>query len=120
MITFRIIKTKKMKQSRKKFIIEAHENACNEWKQKIEKEFPKLFKKDKLRIEVGKWYKCTRTPHLAFIFSITDERYYYFGINAANKLKYKDYYPLEDIIDLRIATKKEIKDFENKLNEKLI
>jgi hypothetical protein len=44
-----------MKQSRKDFIIEAHDNACNDWRNRIEKEFPKLFKKDSL--EVGKWYK---------------------------------------------------------------
>ena len=44
-----------MKQSRKDFIKQAHENACSDWKKNIEKEFPKLFKKDSL--EVGKWYK---------------------------------------------------------------
>ncbi len=27
----------------KKFVLEAHEHACSEWKEKIEKEFPKLF-----------------------------------------------------------------------------
>lgn len=35
-----------MKKSRKKFIKEAHEHACSEWKDKIEKEFPKLFTKE--------------------------------------------------------------------------
>jgi hypothetical protein len=44
-----------MKQSRKDFIKQAHESACSDWKEKIEKEFPKLFKKDDL--VVGKWYK---------------------------------------------------------------
>jgi hypothetical protein len=44
-----------MKQSRKDFIIEAHDNACNDWRNRIEKEFPKLFKKHSL--EVGEWYK---------------------------------------------------------------
>jgi hypothetical protein len=43
-----------MKQSRKDFIKKAHENACSDWKKNIEREFPKLFKKDDL--EVGKWY----------------------------------------------------------------
>jgi hypothetical protein len=43
-----------MKQSRKDFIIEAHDNACNDWRNRIEKEFPKLFKKDAL--VVGEWY----------------------------------------------------------------
>ena len=44
-----------MKESRKKFIKKAHSAACREWKENIEKEFPKLFKKDAL--VVGKWYK---------------------------------------------------------------
>tara|TARA_R110000851_G_scaffold303558_1_gene461188 strand:+ start:331 stop:954 length:624 start_codon:yes stop_codon:yes gene_type:complete len=44
-----------MKQQRKEFIIQAHAAACSDWKAKIEKEFPKLFKKDQLI--VGKWYK---------------------------------------------------------------
>ena len=41
-----------MKESRKEFIKKAHSAACSEWKTNIEKEFPKLFKKD----ENG-WYK---------------------------------------------------------------
>ena len=44
-----------MKESRKEFIKKAHSAACSEWKTNIEKEFPKLFKKDNL--VVGKWYK---------------------------------------------------------------
>ena len=44
-----------MKESRKEFIKKAHSAACSEWKTNIEKEFPKLFKKDVLA--VGKWYK---------------------------------------------------------------
>ena len=46
-----------MKESRKEFIIQAHKEACSEWKQNIEKEFPKLFKQ---ALEVGKWYKVKR------------------------------------------------------------
>ena len=38
----------------KEFVLEAYNNACNEWKQRIEKELPELFKD---RLEVGKWYK---------------------------------------------------------------
>ena len=48
-----------MKNSRKEFIKQGHKAACSEWKEKIEKEFPKLFKEDAL--VVGKWYvknKC--------------------------------------------------------------
>ena len=44
-----------MKESRKEFIKKAHSAACSEWKTNIEKEFPKLFKKDAL--VAGKWYK---------------------------------------------------------------
>ena len=44
-----------MKESRKEFIKKAHSSACSEWKTNIEKEFPKLFKKDAL--VVGKWYE---------------------------------------------------------------
>ena len=44
-----------MKESRKEFIKKAHSAACYEWKENIEKEFPKLFKGDAL--VVGKWYK---------------------------------------------------------------
>tara|TARA_R110000851_G_scaffold315015_1_gene477269 strand:- start:28 stop:540 length:513 start_codon:yes stop_codon:yes gene_type:complete len=43
-----------MKPSRKEFIKKAHDNACSEWKTKIEKEFPKLFKH---ALVVGEWYK---------------------------------------------------------------
>ena len=44
-----------MKESRKEFIKKAHSAACSDWKENIEKEFPKLFKEDAL--VVGKWYK---------------------------------------------------------------
>ena len=44
-----------MKQQRKEFIKQAHSAASSEWKEKIETEFPKLFKKDEL--VVGQWYK---------------------------------------------------------------
>jgi hypothetical protein len=55
-----------MKESRKEFIKKAHSAACSEWKKNIEKEFPKLFKKDAL--VVGKWYKiqCSKNA-LVFI-----------------------------------------------------
>jgi hypothetical protein len=53
-----------MKESRKQFIIKAHKEACSTWKENIEKEFPKLFKTDKL--ETGKWYK---TPGGTIFFS---------------------------------------------------
>lgn len=51
-----------MKKSRKEFIKEAHNHACSEWKQKIEKEFPKLFKTTEL--VVGEWYKFIDKPEV--------------------------------------------------------
>ncbi|MCP4984919.1 MAG: hypothetical protein GY928_02285 [Colwellia sp.] len=47
-----------MKQSRKEFIKRAHDMACDDWKEEIEKEFPKLF--PEIRLEVGRWYKSSR------------------------------------------------------------
>ena len=44
-----------MKDSRKQFIKDGHAAACQEWKTKIEKEFPKLFKETEF--VVGKWHK---------------------------------------------------------------
>jgi hypothetical protein len=43
-----------MKDSRKEFIKQAHKSACSEWKEKIEQEFPKLFKSIK---KANGWYK---------------------------------------------------------------
>ena len=42
-----------MKESRKEFIKKAHSAACYDWKENIEKVFPKLFKKE----EIYGWYK---------------------------------------------------------------
>jgi hypothetical protein len=59
-----------MKQSRKDFIKQAHENACSDWKKNIEKEFPKLFKKDSL---VRGWSKIKGDEFaLAFIQGIEE------------------------------------------------
>ena len=44
-----------MKESRKDLILKLHSEVFPSFKLKIEKEFPKLFKKDNL--VVGKWYK---------------------------------------------------------------
>mgnify|MGYP000426812941 CR=1 FL=1 len=59
---------------RNEFILEAHKSACNEWKLKIEKECPKLFKS---KLEVGKWYKDTykgREKNIVFITEIDKEK----------------------------------------------
>ena len=57
-----------MKASRKQFIKDGHAAACSEWKTKIEKEFPKLFKETKLF--VGKWYKRQIDNGLWFLTKI--------------------------------------------------
>lgn len=44
-----------MKESRKQFIISAHEAACSEWKSNIEKEFPRLFPANEIKL--GRWIK---------------------------------------------------------------
>jgi hypothetical protein len=36
------------------FVLEAHKAACNDWKQRIEKEVPELFNP---KLEKGRWYK---------------------------------------------------------------
>jgi hypothetical protein len=43
-----------MKESRKDFIKQGHKAACSEWKEKIEREFPELFKED---VKANGWYK---------------------------------------------------------------
>lgn len=45
-----------MKKSRKEFIKVAHKEACDDWKSKIEKEFPELFKDD---FKVGDYFYST-------------------------------------------------------------
>jgi hypothetical protein len=79
-----------MKQSRKDFIIEAHDYASNDWRNRVEKEFPKLFKKDDL--EVGDyWYKndgnlvliCDlgdNVKYLPIYESIENNRFGYSGV----------------------------------------
>ena len=57
-----------MKKSRKQFIKDGHSAACQEWKTKIEKEFPKLFKETEL--VVGKWYKTNEKGTLWFLNNI--------------------------------------------------
>jgi hypothetical protein len=68
-----------MKESRKEFIKKAHSAACNEWKKKIEKEFPKLFKKSALVI--GKWYKRKEDSSLWFVTHIKNGCSYGYGFD---------------------------------------
>lgn len=58
----------------KEFILEAHKVACNLWKSKIEKEFPKLFpKKEEVIFEVK--YK----PQYHSIFGESEKKTFYFN-----------------------------------------
>ena len=44
----------KLKKKQQQFLIDAHKEVCQEWKTKLENNFPKLFQK--VAFEVGKWY----------------------------------------------------------------
>jgi hypothetical protein len=92
-----------MKQSRKDFIIEVHDNACNDWRNRIEKEFPKLFKKDDL--VVGNWVK-TNKGSIFCIEKITGNTLYGFGIGYSTKIWDKNYFASKSVCLL--ATDKEV------------
>ena len=102
-----------MKESRKEFIKKAHSAACSDWKTKIEKEFPKLFKEDAL--VVGKWYinidglKC-----LHFVTKITDSKEYFaYGFSFSNEWKNnKGFGSVNDYTNknFRLATNKEVEE----------
>ena len=68
-----------MKESRKEFIKKAHSAACSEWKENIEKEFPKLFKEDAL--VVGEWYKRKEDSRLWFVTHIKNGCSYGYGFD---------------------------------------
>lgn len=68
----------------KEFILEAHKEACSNWKNKIEKEFPELFVEEKL--EVGKWYKIFSQEeygfnYLWFISEIKNNKIFRYGFD---------------------------------------
>lgn len=67
---------------RKSFVLQAYEEACEQWKRRIRREVPELFKMPKL--EVGRWYKGDRHFNtLLFITKIENEvsfnRIYFYG-----------------------------------------
>lgn len=90
-----------MKQQRKEFIKQAHSAACSEWKEKIETEFPKLFKKDELI--VGKWYKHDEKAFNALMVW-GDSEYTYGFWNG----EYKDNLCFRDAFNKVPATDKEV------------
>jgi hypothetical protein len=78
-----------MKQQRKEFIIQAHSAACSDWKTKIEKEFPKLFKKDQLI--VGKWYKYDdNTANALMVWNDSKETYGFWSGEYDENLSFFD------------------------------
>ena len=94
-----------MKESRKEFIKKAHSAACSDWKTNIEKEFPKLFKKDAL--VVGKWYKRKQDSRLWFVTHIKNGCSYGYGFD------YSGYWADESAgfnysLELNKATDKEV------------
>ena len=99
-----------MKESRKEFIKKAHSAACSDWKTNIEKEFPKLFKKDALK--VGDWVKTVNGA----IFRIqkkkvkldTTNMFYGYGFGAFKNVWDENYYAHEGLCTL--ATDKEVEE----------
>jgi hypothetical protein len=90
-----------MKESRKEFIKEGHKAACSEWKSKIEKEFPELFKMDAL--VVGKWYK---SDNCLFNYQKQSSVYGFFrGKWIQQNWSWSNYY--KDVI---LATHKEVEE----------
>ena len=99
-----------MKESRKEFIKKAHSAACSDWKTNIEKEFPKLFKEDALK--VGDWVKTVNGA----IFRIqkkkvkldTTNMFYGYGFGAFTNVWDENYYAHEGLCTL--ATDKEVEE----------
>lgn len=99
-----------MKQSRIDFIKEAHSAACSIWKERIEKEFPKIFKDE---FKVGDWVVADRPKsknHIGLITKIEGKKYHYNGRNSIGDLMENDYYFFENNW-VRKATHSEISDF---------
>lgn len=74
-----------MKESRKEFIVRAHESACSDWKSKIETEFPKIFLKSKL--VVGNWYK-TSNATADYLINITELVFHKYGKGSISQKHY--------------------------------
>ena len=70
-----------MKESRKEFIKKAHSAACSEWKENIEKEFPKLFKEDKTPYG---WYFASDSKVFLYYF---DGNTITYGFNWEGKFR---------------------------------
>ena len=96
-----------MKESRKEFIKKAHSAACSEWKENIEKEFPKLFKEDAL--VVGKWYKRKEDSRLWFVTHIKNRCSYGYGFDYSGYWA-DEYKGFNYSLELNKATDKEVEE----------
>lgn len=98
---------------RNEFILEAHKSACSEWKSKIEKECPELFK---TKLEVGKWYKWIDGENVLLwnITEIKNKTIYSYGFYNEdwidNKITYSKKYYQEACENLKPATEEEVKE----------
>ena len=88
-----------MKESRKDLILKLHSEVFPSFKLKIEKEFPKLFKKDNL--VVGKWYKSGKC---LFNYQKNSNVYGFFRLNEWLDLNWNWY-----DTTARLATDEEVK-----------
>ena len=91
------------------FIKEAHQSACANWKQRIEKELPDLFNK----LEVGKWYSALwndKDEYLVLIDEILYDVIKTNGFNISEKSEFK-YLPFSVNYDYKwkLATEEEVK-----------
>ncbi len=88
------------------FIKEAHQSACANWKQRIEKELPDLFNK----LEVGKWLKTKLESNNRWLVYVNNDCSFY-GFNSAGKwfdCQKTIYNPIEDTNNY-YATEEEVK-----------
>ena len=84
-----------MKESRIEFIKEAHKEATQDWKVRIENEFTNIDFKPKL--EIGAWYKDD--GWLVCFTKIKGEKHSYFGVNCGEWVN-----DGEDIININYET----------------
>jgi len=88
------------------FIKEAHQSACANLKQRIEKELPDLFNK----LEVGKWLKTKLESNNRWLVYVNNDCSFY-GFNSAGKwfdCQKSTYNPIEDTNNY-YATEEEVK-----------
>ena len=91
------------------FIKEAHQSACANWKQRIEKELPDLFNK----LEVGKWYKGNVDFNSLIYITNLENKGKYFKINyygfTFGEYKESTISNLDHEKSLTLATEEEVK-----------